>query len=101
MKCCDVDHTKDAPGSRYYVSVRDDSGRYGFAAGPYATHGEAIASVEDTREVAYRRDGFTHFYEWGTARVDADAALRIGPGILNAQLAEYKARGVVVLAATA
>jgi len=82
---CGADHSADAEGSRYFVSVRD-AGRSGFPAGPYATHAEALADVEAVREIAYRLDGMTHFFEWGTARVDGDAAAKLGPGKLNEAL---------------
>ena len=69
-KCpCGNDHATDAPGSEYWITVRD-AGRVGFAAGPYQTHAAALADVDTVRDIAYHLDGFTHFYEWGTARAD-------------------------------
>lgn len=94
MKCCDVDHSKDAPGSRYFVSAIDGT-RRALVAGPYQTHGEALGDVEAARAVAYELDGRSHFYAWGTARTCEER-----PGILNPHLAEHKARGVVVIPTT-
>ena len=91
VKCCDIDHTKDAPGSRYYVSAIDGD-RRALVAGPYQTHGEALGDVEAVQAVAYELDVRSHFYAWGTARTCDDR-----PGVLNAQLAAYKARGVVIV----
>jgi hypothetical protein len=59
---CGERHT---PGASYYVSAVD-GGRSALASGPYDTHAEALARVDEVREKAVRQDGQAHFYSWGT-----------------------------------
>lgn len=59
---CGADHVPDAS---YYVSA-EDGGRSALASGPYPTHAEALARVDEVRERAIRSDGKAHFYSWGT-----------------------------------
>jgi hypothetical protein len=59
---CGERHT---PGASYYVSAAD-GGRSALASGPYDTHAEALAKVDEVRERAVRQDGQAHFYSWGT-----------------------------------
>lgn len=49
----------------YYVTVRD-AGRVGFLLGPYATHEEALASVERGRDLAEKSDPYSWFHAFGT-----------------------------------
>lgn len=53
------------PGASYYVSAVDGS-RSALASGPYDTHAEALAKVDEVREKAVRSDGRAHFFSWGT-----------------------------------
>jgi hypothetical protein len=58
-----------APG--YYVSaIRGEL--VALPAGPFATHAEAIASVDSVRTRWADLDPSTHFAAWGTCRVRAD-----------------------------
>lgn len=59
---CGADHVA---GTSYYVSAAD-GGRSALASGPYPTHAEALARVDEVRERAIRQDGKAHFYSWGT-----------------------------------
>jgi hypothetical protein len=85
---CGASHDGDAPGSRYFVSVVD-GGKWRPASGPYHTHEDALADVEEVRKIGEDVDPRAVFYAWGTVRVDADAAPK--EGILSAEL--QKRRG--------
>jgi len=61
----------------YYVTV-SDAGRVGFLAGPYDTHVEALAKVDEAAERAEGADPWAHFYAFGTTRVKATFTLRRG-----------------------
>jgi hypothetical protein len=61
---------RHAPGASYYVSA-EDGGRSALASGPYPTHAEALARVDEVRERAIRSDGKAHFYSWGTVAMPA------------------------------
>jgi hypothetical protein len=52
----------------YYVSAID-GGRHALAAGPYATHAEALARVESVRSEWDGRDPRAAFAGWGTCRI--------------------------------
>jgi hypothetical protein len=53
----------------FYVTAMTESGhRKWFAAGPYATHAEALAAVESVRRECCEADGRGDFLAWGTAR---------------------------------
>jgi len=62
----------------YYTSVQDGR-RAGFLLGPFPTHDEALDLVEFTLDLAADADPFSHFYAFGTCRVEADEdALPVG-----------------------
>jgi hypothetical protein len=66
------------PIGEYYVSCIDDDGRVFLMAGPYRTHGLALA---DERRVCLKAsdvDGRAWFMAWGTCRKDSRE-----PGVLN------------------
>lgn len=68
--------------SYYYVSVVDGS-RYGFLAGPYDTHEEALIMVGPAREMAQTVDDWAVFYAFGTAKAPPGYSK---PGVLNGLL---------------
>lgn len=74
------------PDRNFYVTVVDGD-RHGKLAGPYKTHGEALADVEAVRSIAIDLDSKAHFYGFGTASTGSEYTK---PGILNAQLAVKK-----------
>lgn len=77
---CGAEHPA---GAHYYVSVVD-AGRTGLLAGPFATHGEALALVGRAREEAKKvTGGWSHFYSFGTV---AMANEYTKPGLLNERL---------------
>ena len=66
------------PTGGYYVSCIDDNGNVFLMAGPYRTHGAALA---DERRVCLKAsdvDGRAWFMAWGTCRKDSTE-----PGVLN------------------
>ena len=72
------------PG-HYYVSVIDpETGRRGLLAGPWSTHAESLAKVDDVRRIACDLDPRAHWYAFGTARYAPD--LDPVPGVLNDRL---------------
>ena len=74
------------PGARYYASVRRDDVVIVLAAGPYLSHQEALAVVDDVREIAvecYNPDGRAYWYAYGTVGMPHDYTT---PGTLNADL---------------
>ena len=82
MKTLDINTTHDAanpdprPGP-YFVSAIDGTKAY-IMAGPYATHGEALAKVDPARDIAYDKsaDGRAWFMRWGTCRIEGST--RVG-----------------------
>lgn len=69
--------TTHTPRACYYVSAIDGSKRY-LVAGPYPTHEQALAKVEQVRREAYERDGRAWFMAWGTAGSDAGVETLMG-----------------------
>jgi hypothetical protein len=70
------------PMGGYYVSCVDDNGNVFLMAGPYRTHGQALADESKACKIASDIDGRAWFYSWGTSRVRAgDNELK--PGVLN------------------
>jgi hypothetical protein len=53
----------------YYVSVINGAQR-ALILGPFETHAEALADVDEGRRLAERVDPFSGFYAFGTARVE-------------------------------
>jgi hypothetical protein len=79
------DRTVDAgpdpePNVGFYVTVRKH-GQSGKLLGPYDTHAEALAHVDRAKAKAAEVDPWSHFYEFGTARVSTVRPLP--PGLLN------------------
>lgn len=69
------------PDGRYYVSCIDDNGRYFLMAGPYRTHGEALAAERNACSIASNVDGRAWFMSWGTSHLKDGQELK--PGVLN------------------
>jgi hypothetical protein len=61
----------------FYVSVIDGK-RRALLAGPYDTHDEALALVEQVRRKAYDIDPKSHFYAFGTAGSDEELRTLFG-----------------------
>ena len=61
----------------FYVSVIDGK-RRALLAGPYDTHAEALALVEQVRRKAYDIDPKSHFYAFGTAGSDEELKTLFG-----------------------
>lgn len=61
------DQVPDTAPGPYYVSVKDGA-RFALASGPYATHAEALALVNRTRDICVENDGYLHFASYGTVR---------------------------------
>lgn len=57
----------------YYVSAIDGA-RKALICGPYPTHDAALADVTRVKRAAYDVDPRAHWWAWGTASVDTDAA---------------------------
>lgn len=57
-------------GGNYFVSAVDGDKTY-YMAGPYKVHAEALAMVDDVRNLAIQHDktGRAWFLAWGTVRV--------------------------------
>jgi hypothetical protein len=72
------------PGA-YYVTVIDGD-RFGYLAGPWPTHAEALAHVGASRRVACDLDPRAHFYAFGTARLPDDDGVPIRAASLNGRL---------------
>lgn len=64
----------------YYVSAIDGT-RSARVRGPYPTHAEALAMVDESSRVLTTIDPRAHFYAFGTCRSEAD----LGPGYLDAR----------------
>ena len=60
--------TPDTRPGPYYVSARDN-GKTFIMAGPYETHAEALAKVDEALQIANEHDGRAWFMSWGTVRV--------------------------------
>ena len=56
---------KHHPGANYYVSVQDGK-KTGLLSGPYKTHAEAVAKVNEVKEKALEVDSGAAFYSFGT-----------------------------------
>jgi hypothetical protein len=55
----------------FYVSiVRGKRSR--LLKGPYTTHDEALANVDEARDLAVKRDPFHEFDWFGTCRINSD-----------------------------
>lgn len=52
---------------QYYVTMRTDGGRTALLAGPFLEHKDALAAVENVREMACKIDPFFHFNWFGTS----------------------------------
>ena len=63
---------------RWYV-VAANGPHYNLLAGPYQTHGEALAMLDKVRRVAYRISPMTVFYTFSTCRVVGCSK----PGLFN------------------
>ena len=80
MKTPDINTTHDAanpdprPGP-YFVSAIDGAKNY-LMAGPYETHGEALAKIDPVRDIANNHDGRAWFMRWGTCRIEGST--RVG-----------------------
>mgnify|MGYP001582287252 CR=1 FL=1 len=57
-------------GHSFYVTAHDGV-RYAFLLGPYLTHCEALAQVEQGRGQAVEANPWAHFYSFGTASLPA------------------------------
>jgi hypothetical protein len=68
------------PDGRYYVSCIDDDGRSFLMAGPYRTHGDALADERKACHIASGIDGRAWFMAWGTSHM-REGELR--QGVLN------------------
>ena len=78
--CPATDHEHHA-GANYYVSMYDaERKRTALLAGPFATHGEALAQVPAMVRWAEEQDAWTAFYAFGTL---AMAPSYTRPGVAN------------------
>lgn len=59
----------DSGPGPYYVSARDGPTTFWLLAGPFATHAEALALVERTRQVACEDEPRAFWYSFGTCRM--------------------------------
>lgn len=66
------------PNGGYYVSCIDDNGRVFLMAGPYRTHGAALADKNKACTIASDIDGRAWFMAWGTCHKDSTEL-----GVLN------------------
>ena len=70
------DQQPDTKPGAYYVSMFDQSGNNGsgrvaYLAGPFMNdHARALALVDQAREMAYGVDPRSHWYSFGTCRMD-------------------------------
>jgi hypothetical protein len=65
------------PGRAFYASVRNGS-RTGLLAGPYATHGEALAALPQAHDRVLAADPFAWFYAFGTLQANDGHATAFG-----------------------
>ena len=70
------------PVGGYYVSCVDDNGNVFLMAGPYKSHGAALADERKATMAASDVDGRAWFYRWGTCR-KTGAESELKPGVLN------------------
>ena len=61
----------------FYVSAIDGKRRAPML-GPFATHAEALGMVDTARHRAYDLDMRSHWWYWGTCRVETKAELPKG-----------------------
>lgn len=66
----------------YFVSAIDDA-RTSLLAGPFPTHGAALALVQTANDVACGIDPRAHWYAFGTCSLPAGSGRR---GVLNGRL---------------
>lgn len=77
---CDHGLIVDPRPGNYYVSVQNGK-RRALLRGPFATHIEALALVDETRQMACNIDPRGHWYAYGTGRlIDGEPA---PAGMLN------------------
>jgi urease accessory protein UreF len=69
---CDAEHCPTNGG--YYVTAIDGD-RWFKMAGPYQTHAEALAHVEEALRIADEHDGRAWFMSWGTCHVKNEGKL--------------------------
>lgn len=67
----------------YYVSVRD-AGRTAIIAGPFTALAYALAALRVARGLAIEADPWSHFYSWGTCKLETGHKT----GSLNSKLRE-------------
>lgn len=67
------------PGANFYVTVTD-GGKLLPLAGPYKTHAEAVAMVDEVKELAIKTDPSAAFASFGTTAMPGSYAK---PGIFN------------------
>jgi hypothetical protein len=60
--------------TRFYVTMKRDS-RTAWLSGPYETHAEALARVEEVRERVSQLDPWTWFDAFGTSSITREGAL--------------------------
>jgi hypothetical protein len=66
----------------FYVSIQD-AGRHAVVAGPFIEHAAALAALPTAREIGYKADPWSHFYSWGTCKLETGHKT----GSLNTKLA--------------
>ena len=74
----------DTQAGHYYVTMQRDT-KYAFLLGPFDQHAEALARVEEVRELAYRLDPRSHFDAFGTGRLSREL-IGVPKGRLNSYL---------------
>jgi hypothetical protein len=82
-------HRAEPPVRTAYYATCQDAGRTGWLLGPFETHAEALACVDDARRLAEAADPFAHFYAFGTASHTGPGPFPLG--VLNARFAEWRA----------
>lgn len=53
----------------YYVSIVDGN-RFNTVAGPFETHRESLEMVKQARKIGMKLDPKSHFYGWGTVKME-------------------------------
>jgi hypothetical protein len=68
----DWDRCERCNGARFFYVSAIDGSRRALVAGPYDTHAEALAKIDEARHAAEKLDPRAIFAAWGTAgsRVD-------------------------------
>lgn len=66
--------TPDTKPGFYYVSAIDGE-KFALMLGPFETHEQALAKVEECRNLAYDLHPASHWWLWGTCRKDDGAKL--------------------------